>query len=551
MSGKLVIYQVLTRLFGNTNDSCIPKSSYEVNGSGKFADFTKEVLEEIKLLGCTHIWYTGVIEHATLTSFPEYGIRANNLSIVKGIAGSPYSITDYYDVSPVLALNIPERMNEFRELVIRTHNCGLKVIIDFVPNHVSRDYRSDSKPPQVSDFGEKDISGYPFHPMNNFYYIPGSDFISPVQEIDNLPFKESPAKVTGNNCFSPEPSSSDWYETVKLNYGIDYLNNQIKYFNPIPDTWIKMDEILNFWIETGVDGFRCDMAEMVPPEFWSYIIKRAKHKSSVIVFIGEIYQPDRYREFTDSGFDYLYDKVGLYDTLRYVLQGERGAESISGCWQSLGNLENRMVNFLENHDEQRVASDFFCGDPYRALPALVVSLMLNNSPFLLYSGQELGERGMDSEGYSQIDGKTTIFDYWSVKTLREWLKDGCVPEIRNFYKRLLNIATNESAISHGNKFDLQYANPLSEYYNPKYQYSFIRKDLSSLILILVNFENKNITVGLLLPKEMFNYFNLREQVTVQGEDLISGITDNYSLNTESHTMINIDGNGYRIIKFSL
>ncbi|MDP3453673.1 MAG: alpha-amylase family glycosyl hydrolase, partial [Bacteroidales bacterium] len=267
MSGKLIIYQVLVRLFGNTNSSCIPNSSYEVNGSGKFVDFTSEVLDQIKALGSTHIWYTGVIEHATLTQFPEHGIRSNNFSIVKGIAGSPYSITDYYDVSPVLALNIPERQNEFRDLVRRTHQCNLKVIIDFVPNHISRDYKSDSKPSSVSDFGENDITGFPFHPMNNFYYIPGSSFKSPVQDNSIELFIETPAKVTGNDCFSSQPSLNDWYETVKLNYGVDYLNNHKRYFNPIPDTWIKMEEILNFWIEEGVDGFRCDMAEMVPPEF--------------------------------------------------------------------------------------------------------------------------------------------------------------------------------------------------------------------------------------------------------------------------------------------
>jgi glycosidase len=551
MSGKLIIYQVLVRLFGNTNSSCIPNSSYEVNGSGKFADFTTEVLDQIKALGSTHIWYTGVIEHATFTPFPEHGIRSNNFSIVKGIAGSPYSITDYYDVSPVLALNIPERQNEFRDLVRRTHDCNLKVIIDFVPNHISRDYKSDSKPSSVSDFGENDIAEFPFHPMNNFYYIPGYSFKSPVQGNSAELFSEVPAKVTGNDCFSSQPSINDWYETVKLNYGVDYLNNHKRYFNPIPDTWIKMEEILNFWIDEGVDGFRCDMAEMVPPEFWSYVIQRVKLKAPKILFIGEIYQPERYVEYTDAGFDYLYDKVGLYDTLRGVLAGERGADTISSCWQSLGNLQNRMVNFLENHDEQRVASDFFCGDPYKALPSLVVSLMLNRSPFLLYFGQELGESGMDSEGFSQTDGKTTIFDYWSVKTIREWLKDGYIPEIRKIYEKLLNIATKERAISEGSMFDLQYANPFSESYNPKFLYSFVRKEGSSVILIVVNFGSMNFTADLFLPREMFLYFNISDYESITGEDLITGQAESYKFCSQNYCKIYIEKNSFRIIKFSL
>ncbi|MDP3453541.1 MAG: alpha-amylase family glycosyl hydrolase, partial [Bacteroidales bacterium] len=282
-----------------------------------------------------------------------------------------------------------------------------------------------------------------------------------------------------------------------------------------------------------------------------YVIQRVKLKAPHVLFIGEIYQPDRYEEYTKTGFDYLYDKVGLYDTLRGVLAGERGADTISSCWQSLGNLQNRMVNFLENHDEQRVASDFFCGDPYKALPALVVSLMLNRSPFLIYFGQELGESGMDSEGFSQTDGKTTIFDYWSVKAIREWLKDGYIPEIRKIYEKLLNIATKERAISEGSMFDLQYANPFSESYNPKFLYSFVRKEGSSVILILVNFGSMNFTADLFLPREMFLYFNISDYESITGEDLITGQAESYKFCSQNYCKIYIEKNSFRIIKFSL
>lgn len=74
-------------------------------------------------------------------------------------------------------------------------------------------------------------------------------------------YKEYPAKATGNNRFDAYPNINDWYETVKLNYGIDYQNGNTPHFNPIPDTWTKMLDILLFWAGKNIDGFRCDMAE--------------------------------------------------------------------------------------------------------------------------------------------------------------------------------------------------------------------------------------------------------------------------------------------------
>ena len=424
---KLIIYQVFTRLFGNNNNHCINNGSITENGCGKMADFTAKALGEIKKLGATHIWYTGIIEHATQTDYRRYNIRPDHPAIVKGKAGSPYAIKDYYDVDPDLAKDVPERMREFENLVQRTHRSGLKVIIDFVPNHVARQYHSDMQPDGTSQLGANDDTDYAFSPYNNFYYIPQSELHGQfdMKGAAAEPYKEFPAKATGNNRFDAYPNINDWYETVKLNYGVDYQNGGTCHFNPIPDTWNKMLDILMFWAEKHIDGFRCDMAEMVPVEFWEWAIPQVKVKYPALLFIAEVYNPKEYGNYLFRGkFDYLYDKVGLYDTLRAIVCGNESATAITRVWQSLGGIEKRMLNFLENHDEQRIASDFFASNPRKAIPALIVSACMNVNPMMIYFGQEFGELGMDSEGFSGRDGRTTIFDYWSVDTIRRWRNGG-------------------------------------------------------------------------------------------------------------------------------
>lgn len=552
MRKKIVIYQVLPRLFGNTNKNCIPNSSFKINGSGKLEFFSKEVLESIRSLGCTHIWYTGVIEHATKCSFPQYSIPANHHSVVKGNAGSPYSITDYYDISPTLSLDIPGRVNEFKSLVSRSHESNLKVIIDFVPNHLSREYSSDAKPKGVVNFGERDLKNYAFHPMNNFYYLENTVFISPAEDSTREKFIEMPAKATGNDCFVPNPSLNDWFETVKLNYGVDYFDREKKHFYPIPDTWIKMEEILIYWLKTGVDGFRCDMAGMVPVEFWNWVTVRVREQFPDTLFIGEIYDPERYCEYLDrAGFDYLYDKVGLYDTLKAVIREEIGAGAISRCWQQLGKNEDRMLNFLENHDEQRVASDFFAGDPLKAIPALVVSLMLNRSAFMIYFGQELGERGMDAEGYSEVDGRSSIFDFWSLKSVREWLLGESNPEIRDIYKKLLNIALTEESVHSGEKYDLQYANPATSVYNPDHLFSFIRRGKDSFVLVVVNFSNNYYKAGVKIPYQALTYLNLPDNFLYKTENLLSHEKGEFFLSSDKDIEVEIGEYGVYLLKFSL
>ena len=559
---KIIIYQILPRLFGNVKSTNAVNGSKEENGVGKLSAFSPTVLQEIKKMGFTHIWYTGLLEHATQTDYSEYGIRQDHPAIVKGKAGSPYAIKDYYDIDPDLADNVPERMKELEALVERTHKAGLKMIMDFVPNHVARQYGSDAKPEGVVDLGETDNCNVHFDRDNNFYYFPGQAF-SPEFDltVQGNAYSEFPAKVTGNNCFSTHPSKNDWYETVKLNYGVDYLAGNRCSFDPIPKTWLQMLDILQFWASKQIDGFRCDMAEMVPVEFWEWTIPRLKREFPDILFIAEVYDPNQYRNYLWKGsFDYLYNKVGLYDTLRAIVCGNQSALALTRCWQTVEDIHAQMLNFLENHDEQRIASDFFAGDAWKAIPALVVSAALYKNPMMIYAGQELGERGMDAEGFSGLDGRTTIFDYWSVESLRNWYNHGKINSealtseqmrLRDFYIRLLHLCNASPAIREGKFFDLMYVNPSSTAFNPDKQFAFMRCAENELLLIAVNFDDKDIDTQIFIPEHVFACFEINETCIRSAEELLSGTTLNIMLKQDSFYPVHLKKNNACIIQFLL
>ena len=543
---KTIIYQLLPRTFANFCTNRKNNGTIQENGCGKFNLITTKALREIKNLGATHVWYTGVIEHATQTDYSEFGITPDHPSVVKGKAGSPYAIKDYYDVDPDLAENVDNRMAEFEALIERTHKAGLKVIIDFVPNHVARQYHSDAKPAGIADLGEGDNPEWAFSPLNNFYYIPGEKF---APAFDVYDYTEDPAKVTGNDCFTAHPGHNDWYETIKLNYGVFYQGGGEKQFNPIPSTWLKMRDILRFWAAKGVDGFRCDMAEMVPVEFWEWVIpqikdvewgvtttdaagKKTYKKKAPIIFIAEVYNPALYREFIFKGhFDYLYDKVGMYDYLRAVTSKNYPVEGITQQWQAVGDIQEHMLYFLENHDEQRIASGFFCGRGMCAQPAMIVAATLSTNPVMIYAGQELGEKGMDVEGFSGIDGRTTIFDYWGVKSIQAWANNGKwdgkglddeQQELRLFYQQLLTLTRNSKAITEGKMYDLEYAQ--AEGFNKHEHYAYLRHCEEETLLIAINFDDKHAEMQIRIPAEAFAYLHIQPCTEVQFTDLLSGQT---------------------------
>ncbi|MFM6953657.1 MAG: alpha-amylase family protein [Sphingobacteriaceae bacterium] len=501
---KLVIYQLLPRYFGNTNTTNKLYGSKQENGVGKFNDISPKALQELKKLGITYVWYTGVIEHATMTDYSAYGIKQDDPDIVKGKAGSPYAIKDYYDVDPDLAVDVKNRMGEYQNLINRTHAAGLKTLMDFIPNHVARTYQSDAKPAGVIDFGAQDDKTKAFSPQNDFYYIPGKAFVVPAgteaggtqfsHPLKDGKFDETPAKVTGNNVFSEKPAIDDWYETMKLNYGYD-LQNGKNYFSPVPPVWTKMRDILVFWAKKGVDGFRCDVAEFVPVEFWHWVIPEVRKINPNMVFIAEAYDPSKYANYVSyGGFDYMYDKVGLYDALKPLIKQEPGAsvDAIRKVVQSQeGGLSNHMLRFLENHDEERIASKGFAQHPEYAKVAMVLTATLGSGPVMIYAGQEVGEQGAGVEGFGGDDNRSTIFDYWGQPQYQQWLNGGkfdggrltpAQKNLRAFYQQLLILTGSNKAIQSGKLKDVS-----AELGLGNTALAYVRYTESQRVLVLANF----------------------------------------------------------------
>ena len=555
------IYQVFTRLYGACKPAKnLPNGTIADNGVAKFNEFTADTLQRIKDYGFTHVWFTGVLEHATQTNYTRYGIHLDHPWIVKGRAGSPYAIKDYFDVDPDLAEDVPNRMAEFEALLERTHKAGLKFVIDFVPNHVARSYHSDAAPKGFEDLGAGDDEELAFTPRNNFYYCWGEplhteNFIEAEQ--GGVPYLEYPAKATGNDVFHAWPNRNDWYETVKLNYGVDYNGGGAQHFDPIPSTWQKMTDILLFWASKGVDAFRCDMAEMVPVAFWHYAIAQVKAKYDV-QFIAEVYNPNEYRNYIHhGGFDYLYDKVGLYDTLRAVICQHTSAAAITNAWQNTDDIKEHMLYFLENHDEQRIASDFFCGDAQKAIPGLVVAACMGNNPLMIYAGQEIGEKGMDAEGFSGKDGRTTIFDYWSVPSLRKLssishsLKSKKSPNLvltgkelslYQDYQHILRLRNENQALSEGLFYDLMYVNyDGTEGFDCHRQYAFLRKTKDELLFCVANFSDNAIKCGVRIPAHAFDFLSIPSG-EYSAIDLISGVESTIALFPEACTQIKVRAN---------
>jgi glycosidase len=548
-SKKIVVYQVFTRLFGNTNTNNIPWGTKEQNGVGKFNDFTDAALSEIKKLGVSHIWYTGVPHHGVIGDFPEIGLTSDDPDVIKGRAGSPYAVRDYYQVNPDLAVDVTRRMEEFEALIARTHKQGMKVIIDIVPNHVSRHYEGKNNPAGVLDFGAKDDTNLAYTKNNNFYYLPGKAFQVPASKNGYQPlggaahplsdgkFEEFPAKWTGNGSRLAQPDFYDWYETVKVNYGVS--PEGIKDFVPlpenastldiqahhafwqgkeVPDSWIKFKDITQFWLAKGVDGFRFDMAEMVPVEFWSYLNSHIKIKYPEAFLLAEVYNPSLYRDYIHKGkMDYLYDKVELYDTLKHIMRGHGSTDNLVPILEGLSDVEHHMLHFLENHDEQRIASPEFAGNPWKALPAMVVSATSTTSPTMIYFGQEVGEPGAERAGFGQ-PSRTSIFDYIGVPQHQKWMNGGKFDggqlsgnekALRNYYSEVLNFTRSSSALM-GAYQDLHRYNRAK---NPAYtdkSFAYARWDAEQKLLVVTNFdETQSVNTVLHLSPELLKAWNLK------------------------------------------
>ena len=550
---KVIIYQVLPRLFGNKNTTNRRWGSIQENGCGKMNDFSTSVLRHIKDMGVTHIWYTGVIRHATVTDYSSFGIPRQHPEVVKGKAGSPYAITDYYDIDPDLAEDVNHRMEEFEALIARTHEAGLKVIMDFVPNHVAREYKSICKPARVKDLGENDHKENHFDIRNNFYYCWGQPLVLPHVAGQQQVYTEIPAKATGNDRFTNTPDRNDWYETVKLNYGIDYCDagGRSEHFLPIPDTWNKMTDILLFWASKGIDAFRCDMAEMVPPAFWTWAIDKVNFRYPHIRFIGEVYDPQQYRTYLSAGFDWLYDKVGMYDSVKDIIRGQRWASDITWQWQQTDDIGEHMLYFLENHDEQRIASDFFAADARKGIPGMMVMAWLQRNPVMLYAGQEYGEQGMDEEGFSGHDGRTTIFDYWCVKTIlhgyfQRRKMSLAERSMENSYLQILKIASEERAIREGAFFDLMYAQ--SDAFDRVHLFTFLRKAGEETLLVVVNFSDEERQAMIRIPRHAVDFLQMKTGA-IRAVDLLDKSEQLLVISPDADVHVSVPAWGGIVLKF--
>lgn len=565
---KQIVYQLLPRLFGNQNENLVLNGTISQNGCGKFNDINSAAIQSIKELGATHIWLTGILQHATQTDYTKFGISRSNPVTVKGRAGSPYAVSDFFEIDPDLTIKPNNRWLEFSECCGRIHSAGLKVIIDFIPNHTARQYRNQNRWNLGTDLGQRDDLSKPFHPNNSYYYQTNEQLVLPIRKEKELaePFFEFPAKATGNDCFSSKPALTDWYETVKLNYGVDYQSCKT-YFDPIPFTWEYMLEVLNFWAAKEIDGFRCDMVEMVPVEFWSWAIPKVKETKPDLVFIGEVYNPVHYPRFlNEAGFDFLYDKVDLYDELIELIKGRGNANKITSIWQKQEGFGSRMIRFLENHDEQRLASRYIGSDGTKALSAFALTVCFDQSAVLVYSGQELGERAEGESGFSGDDGKTTIFDYWVVPSLQRWNNGGkwtienLNPEelkTRNVYLGLINFCNQSPAIKSGGFFDLQYANQNHTYYNSILNFSFLRYIGNEQLLVVCSFCESPQWLRVIIPIEAWQTMNLKPIGFFTLTDAITGerIECNARACFESDggsagLVLSVPSFGFKILKFS-
>ena len=578
---KKVVYQVFTRLFGNTNTTNKPWGTIEENGVGKFEDFTDKALKEIKDLGVTHIWYTGIPHHDVIRDYTKYGISNDDSDVVKGRAGSPYAVKDYYNVNPDLATNPTHRLHEFEALIDRTHKVGLKLLIDIVPNHVARNYEGLTNPKGVRDFGADDNKEVVYDVNNNFYYNPGKAFevpeflneYSPLggekNSLSDQKFDENPAKWTGNGSRASKPHFYDWYETVKVNYGVSpdgrkdfdelpegFDNEDYKKHyefwkdKTVPSSWTKFRDIAHYWIDKDVDGFRYDMAEMVPVEFWSFMNSSIKMKNPNAFLLAEVYNPKEYRNYIKKGkMDYLYDKVALYDTIKHVMQGHGLTDNIPPIQENLKDIEHHMIHFLENHDEQRISSPDFAGNALKGKPAMVVSTTISTSPTLIYFGQEFGEPGAEDAGFGKPT-RTSIFDYVGVPSVQRWVNnkqfDGGQStseekSLRDFYKRLLNFTINSDALM-GDYEDLHQLNRKNtQNYNSKIL-SFARWSENEKLIIVSSFDaNNSHRFTLEIPSEMIKKWNLKEGEYEFKDKLIDGKTNqDFNLRVhQSEAFINI------------
>ena len=477
------IYQLLVRTFGNANQSRVPGGSIEQNGCGKFADINDAALHSLQEMGFTHLWLTGVLEQASTTAYPHR--PADHPQLVKGRAGSPYAVRDCFDVCPDYALDPEKRIEEFSQLLDRCHAHGFRVLIDFIPNHVARSYASDVRPDL--SFGITDDTSVFFARDNHFFYLqqhhPGGGApLTLPSSHDGDRYQEWHGRVSGNNVVHWRPSIHDWYETVKLNYGHDFTTGRDTSHLPsaeatddeVPSTWRMMDQVIRHWQDLGVDGFRVDMAHMVPMEFWRWLLHRARARKGDVFFMAEAYDNDP-AKLTDAhvldallaaGFDAVYDDP-VYDLLMGLYDEGKWCNDLD-AYTFTGDRFHRSLRYGENHDEVRFSHPREWGGVgmHVGRPVCATLFAMGRGPLMVYHGQEVGEEGRGPSGFADDNARTTIFDYWSLPSFDGWIQEGRYDgssltkeqsELRQWYGKLLHLIA-QPAFERGEYYGLNYAN---------------------------------------------------------------------------------------------
>jgi len=554
---KPVIYQIVARYFGNTNTTNQQDGTIEANGCGKFADITEIALQALEDLGVTHVWLTGCLRQATLTGYPDVELPSDDPDVVKGRAGSLFAVRDYFDVCPDYARHPANRLDEFVSLVDRIHRVGLKALLDFVPNHVARGYHSVVKP--ELDFGTGDDTRKYFVPNNHFFYLvnpPGQKLTlskpaswNPVGVRFDGEFAPEdgsvghPPKVTGNNVTWPNPGTDDWYDTIKLNYGYNFVDCT-GHYDPRPRTWDVIDQILAYWQAKGVDGFRCDFANYIPAEAWTFLIAQARQRDANAFFFAEAYVNPfagsgdpvaSLQQLIDAGFDAVYHDPAC-DQLKAVYQGKASQDDYDHEMAFPPIARDHTVEYLENHDERRIASPIVLdagpdnsgfGSAEAGYQLAPLQYLSSSGPVLMLNGQEVGEPGAQAEGYQLADGRTTIFDYWAMPEFVKWVNRGRYDggglskgqlAVRQFYADLLRLCQDSSVLGDG-YWGLKYFNRPEHFRDcPADLYSFARFQSGSrrALIVVANFRPGAAVQGRMrIPQELVAAVGLTGSVNIQ------------------------------------
>ena len=361
----------------------------------------------------------------------------------KGELGSYYAVKDYLDVNPEFGTKA-----DFRNLVEEIHNRDMKVIIDWVANHTAWDNPLTEEHPE---WYTKDEEG---------------NFVPPVE---------------------------DWSDVIDLNYD----NPELRSY---------MTDALKFWVEEfDIDGYRCDVASMVPTDYWNSARKELDEIKPVFM-LAEAEEP----ELNEKAFDMYYGWT-FHHILNEVAQGEQNADSLHA---EVTRLEKAFpdgsypMNFISNHDENTWNGTVWERMGAASYPLSVLTATLPGMP-LLYNGQEAG-----------MDKRLDFFD----KDPIEWSEH----DMREHYSKLFELKQNNPALQHGKNGGAYERISTSV---DEDVYAFIRTNGIKQVFVIVNLSDQ---------KQRFTI----ESTKVNGE--FESLFDGDYITFDRFIEVEIDSWGYKV-----